>query len=173
MSEYWNDGSSLYHHGIPGMKWGVKNGPPYPLSVEQKSNKEQRSLYQDKAYKKRKEKAISIGQKALGKYKKLDDKYGNRLTKELESTNPNYRKLSNIESEYHKKLDRKVTKFLENHGYEVISYGGGSDGDRSIQFGKEKPEKEWVDNGSYYTDVMKESWMIKTSYDDIIDMLID
>ncbi len=21
----------LYHHGIKGMKWGVKNGPPYPI----------------------------------------------------------------------------------------------------------------------------------------------
>lgn len=23
--------SALYHHGIKGQKWGVKNGPPYPL----------------------------------------------------------------------------------------------------------------------------------------------
>lgn len=23
--------SELYHHGIPGQKWGVKNGPPYPI----------------------------------------------------------------------------------------------------------------------------------------------
>lgn len=24
----------LYHHGIPGQKWGVQNGPPYPLGAE-------------------------------------------------------------------------------------------------------------------------------------------
>lgn len=24
-------GNELYHHGIQGMHWGVKNGPPYPL----------------------------------------------------------------------------------------------------------------------------------------------
>ena len=26
----------LYHHGIKGQKWGVQNGPPYPLSKERK-----------------------------------------------------------------------------------------------------------------------------------------
>lgn len=30
----------LYHHGIKGMKWGVKNGPPYPLVTGAKSKKE-------------------------------------------------------------------------------------------------------------------------------------
>ena len=24
--------SELYHHGIKGQKWGVQNGPPYPLN---------------------------------------------------------------------------------------------------------------------------------------------
>lgn len=26
----------LYHHGVKGMKWGVKNGPPYPLKSGQR-----------------------------------------------------------------------------------------------------------------------------------------
>ncbi len=26
--------AQLYHHGVNGMKWGVKNGPPYPLSSD-------------------------------------------------------------------------------------------------------------------------------------------
>ncbi len=26
--------SSLYHHGIKGQSWGVKHGPPYPLSTK-------------------------------------------------------------------------------------------------------------------------------------------
>ena len=27
-SAYFNE---LYHYGVPGTKWGVRNGPPYPL----------------------------------------------------------------------------------------------------------------------------------------------
>lgn len=27
----WDDGTELYHHGIKGQKWGVRNGPPYPI----------------------------------------------------------------------------------------------------------------------------------------------
>ena len=27
-----NENNYLVHHGIPGQKWGVQNGPPYPLS---------------------------------------------------------------------------------------------------------------------------------------------
>lgn len=30
----------IKHYGIPGMKWGVQNGPPYPLTSKQKSKKE-------------------------------------------------------------------------------------------------------------------------------------
>lgn len=32
----------LIHHGIKGQKWGVKNGPPYPLGASQKSPAEKR-----------------------------------------------------------------------------------------------------------------------------------
>lgn len=30
----------LYHHGIEGQKWGVRNGPPYPLDQDDKSSSE-------------------------------------------------------------------------------------------------------------------------------------
>lgn len=29
----------LYHHGIKGQKWGVKNGPPYPLKISRSESR--------------------------------------------------------------------------------------------------------------------------------------
>lgn len=34
--------NDLYHHGIKGQKWGVRNGPPYPLDEGKKSMAEKR-----------------------------------------------------------------------------------------------------------------------------------
>ena len=38
--EAWRE--ELYHHGIEGQKWGVRNGPPYPLDFSQLSGRERR-----------------------------------------------------------------------------------------------------------------------------------
>ena len=32
--------NAIYHHGIKGQQWGVRNGPPYPLGAGAKSAKE-------------------------------------------------------------------------------------------------------------------------------------
>lgn len=39
------DPNFLEHYGIAGMKWGRRNGPPYPLGSEQKSKVEIRKEY--------------------------------------------------------------------------------------------------------------------------------
>ena len=35
--------SSIYHHGINGQKWGVRNGPPYPLGTSDHSSSEKKA----------------------------------------------------------------------------------------------------------------------------------
>lgn len=39
-------GEYIYHHGIKGMKWGKRNGPPYPLDYKSHSLSEKRSNWQ-------------------------------------------------------------------------------------------------------------------------------
>lgn len=49
----------FYHHGILGQKWGVKNGPPYPLSggdytsSEKKAIKKRRFMFRNSIYNKK------------------------------------------------------------------------------------------------------------------------
>ena len=37
-------GDPLSHHGIAGQKWGVRNGPPYPLQYGDHSKRELREM---------------------------------------------------------------------------------------------------------------------------------
>lgn len=39
--------NTLYHHGIKGQRWGVRNGPPYPLGASARSTSEKKADHTD------------------------------------------------------------------------------------------------------------------------------
>ena len=68
----------LYHHGIQGMHWGKRNGPPYPLDYKSHSTEEKRQNTKSKlsAY------TDSKGNQSLRKYKKLQKKWAKQDSKD-------------------------------------------------------------------------------------------
>lgn len=70
----------LKHHGIEGMRWGKRNGPPYPLSADQMTAKEKAknevSEYAAKAYAARKK--AKIREKELVRKHKFEEKEARR-----------------------------------------------------------------------------------------------
>ena len=69
---------SLEHHGIDGQKWGVRNGPPYPLAAGDHSAAEKRAMKKDQknAYKITKKTYYRTGSNyAVSKNKKLNRKF--------------------------------------------------------------------------------------------------
>lgn len=92
----------LQHYGINGMKWGARNGPPYPLNNSQRTAKERKLNPVSEAIenyrKKAKEKAVIVAektkQKAIEKKEKLAAEHARM---EEEKKKYNYKALSNSE----------------------------------------------------------------------------
>lgn len=69
---------SLEHHGIDGQKWGVRNGPPYPLSQGAHSKAELKAMKrnQKKSYRVTKKTYYKTGSNyAVSKNQKLSKKF--------------------------------------------------------------------------------------------------
>lgn len=78
--------AELYHHGVKGQKWGVENGPPYPLSDEISTGRRLKKV----------EKLQEKSEKNRGYMKKHEDYYDNKTKKENEKVD--------------KKADKKIEK---------------------------------------------------------------
>lgn len=76
MADYWNDGTELYHHGILGQKWGVRNGPPYPLDDEDHNAAERKAGWK---------KSLDSGDNKTNtnRKNKKDPEYNTKLAKKL------------------------------------------------------------------------------------------
>lgn len=78
----------IKHHGIPEQKWGVQNGPPYPLDEKQKSAAERRAERKDTRWARKneskiKKKAYKQSRREVGEYvkKKLNVEYRDQLSR--------------------------------------------------------------------------------------------
>lgn len=63
----------LYHHGIPNQKWGVRNGPPYPLNQSAKSAAEKKA---EKSLDKGSEKSYNKNRRGKNAVNKALSQYG-------------------------------------------------------------------------------------------------
>lgn len=64
----------LQHHGVEGQKWGVKNGPPYPLERTAKNARSyNRAIHKTNEQIARKKVAVSRNNKKIEKAKKKND----------------------------------------------------------------------------------------------------
>lgn len=70
----------LMHHGIKGMSWGDRNGPPYPLSSKQKSSAEKKAKLN--SYKNRQtNRASKVYDRSIKRKEKKVDKINEKLNK--------------------------------------------------------------------------------------------
>lgn len=100
----------LSHHGILGMRWGKKNGPPYPLGDEDHSASEEKAGWEDSLDKKGK----SDSAKATSN--REDSKKSNQdIVSEALRKNPNI-----AAANLHPSALDKAGKFLYDHRKQII-----------------------------------------------------
>ena len=125
----------LYHAGIKGMKWGVRNGPPYPLaakvSARIKKSAAKREERRKKSDAKKREKAL----------KSTDPKYVYKNRKYL--TDKELRdKTNRIQTEQQlKDLSKKRSKNLPA---KAVSAGGKVAKDALLEAGKDELKNQVV-----------------------------
>lgn len=72
----------LYHHGILGMRWGHRNGPPYPLTAGAHSPEEKRAKYQ-RSINRNEKRALRLRKRAA----KLNIKANRKATRAIKRGN--------------------------------------------------------------------------------------
>ena len=123
------DSDFLMHHGIKGQKWGVENGPPYPLDRQKVINDVNSAIKQTS------KEVKTIGNRIYDKdvYKRLKI-----TTKEMEDISKEYSKLSN---DIHNYLGiNPNTLDVSSKGKNLIKKWDKSDGDINKFINNELPK---------------------------------
>lgn len=109
----------LSHHGILGQKWGVQNGPPYPIDAEDHSAYEKKVGWKKSLDAKRENRRREKNQERYrSKFiKKIDDPQSIKNTVKSIVSEQEVEKLASLKKDYTEalsKIDRKVLDNIDN-----------------------------------------------------------
>ncbi len=76
--------SYISHHGIKGQKWGVQNGPPYPIEKTLNKQYDEKTVLKRMSSKNKKE--VTLEQASRTKFQRFTAKHFNKLLREQMNT---------------------------------------------------------------------------------------
>ena len=117
--------AELYHHGIKGQKWGIRNGPPYPLGSDISTGsrlKDKMHENVNKYYDEKKQNKEAQLRRLEKKEKKNEDKQA-KLSKEQEKLAIKKEKVKNLIEKYSKKPYSDLVGELSESDTNLIADG--------------------------------------------------
>ncbi len=118
--------NEIYHHGINGQKWGVRNGPPYPLTSKQYSSSE--------ISKGKKRKSLKVERKIVTSTRYKNQSTGKKIGQALLNT----RLFTNLEN--NTALTSSQKTMVKNYVNNVKTYAKSSSDDGRKQLKLETKE---------------------------------
>lgn len=141
--KHYTIGGELYHHGIYGQKWGVKNGPPYPLGSGDHSASEKKAGWR-KSLKKSGLKKVIDNYKAHRKAVKDSDE----LIKEIRKPENDGRQFKDIQREVDDRIidmDVDRLKINDDGHYKEMTIKGGEQDIYVIAFSEDVDDQRFKD----------------------------